>query len=216
MSILKGTILFEFAGPPAAGFSESWSWEGTTANAVTRLNEVMTARAQVLSSSWRIIGGRVGVVNAGMVTNPSPPPSEICKANVRMIQPIVCPVAITGLLGVTDTPWAAVLVQLTKRPNEEILQTFNDAGRPRQQQHRGIPDTWWTGGELDIPAGDNVKMTAFYHLVTNVWRMGQYKLEPEACELFFIRYRGYCLKRISNRRIGRTFFQLRGRRSVQT
>jgi len=214
MATLKGTILFEFAGPPSAGFSESWSWEGTTAGASARLNEIMTARAEVLSSSWRIIGGRVGVLAAAMETNPSPPPSEICVVRTRMIQPVVCPVAIVGKLGVADTPWTAVLVELSKRPSAAQLQTFAAAGRPRMQQHRGIPDTWWTGGVLAIPPGDNVKLTAWFFGVTDTWQLGQVKT-TEDCTISFFRYRNACLRRISNRRVGRTFFQLRGRRSNQ-
>jgi len=214
MPTMKGTILFEFAGPPSAGFSESWSWQGTSAAAPARLNEIITARAEVLSSSWRIIGGRVGVLVAAMEANPSPPPSEICKVRTRMIQPIVCPTAIVGKLGVSDTPWAAVLIELTKRPSAEQLQTFAAAGRPREQQHRGIPDSWWTNAALDIPAGDLVKLTAFYQSLITTWAIGQVKTN-DACEIDFFRYRGYCLKRISNRRVGRTFFQLRGRRSNQ-
>lgn len=216
MAFLKGTMLFEFAGPPSAGFSESWSWEGSTSAAVTRLNEVIAARAEVLSSSWRIIGGRVGVVSAEEVTNPNPPPSTLCKLKVSQIQPLVCATAVVGKLGVADTPWTAVLVQLTKLPSAAQLQTFRFAGRGRMQQHRGIPDTWWNNAELTIPPGDAVKMTAFYQLVTQTWQMGQLKTSVEGCTLGFLRYRGYCLKRISNRRVGRTFFQLRGRRSNQT
>lgn len=215
MAFLKGTILFEFAGPPSAGFSESWSWEGTVEQAPTRLNEIIQARAEVLSSSWRIIGGRVGVVSASLVTNPNPPPSQICKMKVSQIQPIVCATAVVGKLGVADTPWAAVLVQLFKRPSAEQLQTFRFAGQPRQQQHRGIPDDWWTAGALSIPAADAAKMTQFYFGVTDVWKLGQLKTNDD-CVLGFLRYRGQCLKRISNRRVGRTFFQLRGRRSART
>jgi len=210
MTLLRGTILFEFSGPPSAGFSESWSWDGPVTSAPNRLNEIIAARATTLSSDWRIIGGRVGVVTAVSSGDPAK-----CRPKVSQIQALVCPTAIVGTRGPADTPWAALLVQLAKLPSALQSQTFAGAGKSRMQQHRGIPDGWWVDGALAIPDGDKVLLDNFYAQVTgDTWKLGQIKVTgTSSCTINFYRYRGSCLKRISNRRVGRTFFQLRGRRS---
>jgi len=111
---------------------------------------------------------------------------------------------------VSDTPWAAVLIEMTKNPITGV------DSKPRQQQMRGIPDTWWTAAALDIPAADMGAVQGFFNYITQAlagFAGGQVRIVDNALTLQ--RYRGICLKRISSRRIGRPFGLLRGRQSPQ-
>jgi len=207
MPFYRYTMFMQFnnAAPPA-GFSESWENEASTdANARNTMQTLIQARRSVLSSSWKIVGGRISKLRVG--TCGSPPVQCIQQS---LIQPLVCQVSNDGALGVSDTPWAAVLIDVMKFANDNF-----PSSRPRAQQMRGIPDTWWSNAALDIPLADQAAVTQFFQYITQVvagsFGGGQVRILSNA--LHFTRYRSICLRRISSRRIGRPFGLLRGRQS---
>lgn len=207
MPVIKQTMLFEFQGNPVCGFSESWTYQGSEAGAAANLNQLILLRKTVLSQNWRIIGGRSAVIEAVTI-------GETCKIRTRMLQPLVCPTSVLGLLGQADTPWTALYVQLFKRASTSQTAGANFAGKPRNELLRGIPDSWWETHTLSIPAVDLGALNAFF--IGIIAQYGQVKKSSTECALEFFGYKNWCIKRIANRRIGRPFFLLRGRRSTQT
>jgi len=193
---------------PPAGFSESWENESSSdTNARNTMQTLIARRRACLSNDWRISGGRIAKLSIG--TSDVPPPTHsIIKQS--LVQPLVCQSSTEGLLGASDIHWAAVLIEITKNPVTGV------DSKPRYQQMRGIPDTWWNGSALSIPAADQGAVTQFFSYITTAgvsFGGGQVRIVDNA--LLLQRYRGICLKRISARRIGRPFGLLRGRQSPQ-
>jgi len=219
MPVIKQTMFFQFSGSPACGFSESWTYQGTLAQSPTVLNNLILRRVEVLSQSWTITGGRSAVLTPKNKTTPS----NHCIIAEQMVQPLVCPVGQVGKLGKADTPWTALLISLFKKPTGSSTTDLFNAGKPRQEQLRGIPDSWWTDAALSIPPLDLVALNTFMGLIVGTTPgFGQYKLEvtaspPDDCTASFNRYSNWCIRRISSRRIGRPFGLLAGqRRRVST
>jgi len=204
MSLYRYTMMIQFNNTaPPAGFSESWTnEENTDTLARNTMQTLIAERRKVLSSSWTISGGRI----SKLAVIATPPPAKIVQ---RLVQPLVCQSGLAGLLGDSDTPWTALFVEMTKFANPLFPST-----RPRAQQMRGIPDTWWASAALAIPAADAAKLQGFFSFLINptTFGAGQARINPDD-ELQLLRYRGICLKRISSRRIGRPFGLLRGRQS---
>jgi len=193
---------------PACGFSESWENEASTdANARNTMQTLIQRRAACLSQDWQIKGARIAKLSIG--TSDVPPPTHsIIKQS--LVQPLVCQGNVTGQLGASDTPWAAVLIELSKLPLTGAPDT-----RPRAQQMRGIPDSWWTANTLTIPAADQGAVQAFFNYIVEAISFGGGQVRIVANALHLQRYRGICIKRISSRRIGRPFGLVRGRQSPQ-
>jgi len=207
MPFYRYTMFMQFVpNAPPCGFSESWENSATTdENARNTMQTLIQRRRTCLSSSWLIQGARISKLSIG--TSDVPPPTHsIIKQS--LVQPLVCQTSNAGQLGVADTPWTSVLVEMTKNPITGV------DSKPRQQQMRGIPDTWWTAAALDIPAADQAAVQGFFNYITQAlagFAGGQVRIVDNALTLQ--RYRGICLKRISSRRIGRPFGLLRGRQS---
>lgn len=209
MPFYRYTMFMQFVpNAPPCGFSESWENEASSdTNARNTMQTLIQRRRAVLSSSWLIQGARIAKLSIG--TSDVPPPTHaIIKQS--LVQPLVCQVSNEGQLGVADTPWTSILVEMTKNPVTGV------DSKPRQQQMRGIPDSWWTAAALTIPAGDAAAVTGFFSYITSAlagFAGGQVRIVDNA--LMLQRYRGICLKRISSRRIGRPFGLLRGAQSRQ-
>jgi len=203
MPVYRFTMMMQHnTAAPAVGFSESWSANATSdTNARNKMQTLIQQRTEVLSQSWTIQGGRI----ARLEYQASPAPPKIVE---RLVQPLVCNAGTAGKLGVTDTPWAAVLVQMNKVSLDDVTVRT----RPREQQVRGIPDTWWTGGALDIPAADLAKLQGFFSYLISPLQFGAGQARIVDAAVFLQRFNGICLKRISNRRIGRPFGLIRGRK----
>lgn len=196
------TMMITFnSGQPAVGFSESWTnTEAGDGAARQTMQSLISERRKVLSSSWSITGGRIGKLTMSSGSTP--------KIVERMVAPLVCQASNAGALGVADTPWAAVLIAISKASNSLISKN-----RPRQELFRGIPDSWWTNAALSIPDADKAALQGFfaYLLNPNTFGAGQAKINAEPA-LVVQKYIGICLKRIANRRIGRPFTLIRGRK----
>jgi len=203
MPIYRHTMFMQFNNAaPAVGFSETWAAEHSSdTNARNKMQTLITERTKVLSSTWTIMGGRIGKLSTSGT-------GSSMKIVESMVAPVNCQNGVAGQLGDSDTPWAAILVQFGK-----ITSTTVPKNRPRMEQFRGIPDDWWTAGALSIPAGDAAKLQAFFSFLLNPtsFGAGQPKLSTTPA-LVFLNYLPPCLKRISNRRIGRPFGLIRGRK----
>jgi len=203
MAYYRYTLLMQFnETSPPAGFSESWENQETSdAQARNQLNTLVNARKACLSNAWTILSGRISKLSY----QASPSPGRIKQS---LVQALTCPAGVVGLLGASDTPWTAALIEMSKF----TLPASTASTRPRYQQVRGIPDTWWDGSALSIPAGDQAALQGFFTYLISIAQMGQVRISDAA--LILQRYRGICIKRISSRRIGRPFGLRRGRRSA--
>jgi len=203
MPIYRHTMFMQFNNAaPAVGFSETWAaqWPGD-GQARNKMQTLVTERTKVLSSTWTIMGARIGKLS----TTGSGSSMRIVES---MVAPLNCQNGLPGELGDSDTPWAAILVQFGKISSSTVPKN-----RPRMEQFRGIPDTWWTAGALSIPAADAAKLQNFYSFLLNPTSFGAGQpVISTTPELIFLNYLPPCLKRISNRRIGRPFGLIRGRK----
>jgi len=187
---------------PSVGFSESW-----TANAANdtksreRMQTLIDERTKILSESWTITSGRIGK----LAITGSGPTAKIVE---RLVQPLQCNSGLPGKLGPSDTPWAAVLIEL----NKVALADTTVRTRPREQQLRGIPDGWWVDGALAIPEADKGKVQSFFSWLINPTTFGAGQARIVSSALFLQNFLAPCFKRISNRRIGRPFGLIRGRK----
>jgi hypothetical protein len=216
MPFFKGTYLFEYhpilgdeppvvdaPRPPQVGFSESWSiFDDVEGEGIATFLSFIKERARLLSEDWQIIGLRVARYNDFLQ-------GEQCK--VRMT-PVMTPICLQPTRGAiqesADTPWAAVLVQMDTR---QSTPSSGRQPRPRQWQLRGIPDIWWRNGLLQMPPEAKGEIGRFCRFITTQMEAGNV-VQAANCELHLLRYTGCCIKRISNRRIGRPFGLIRGRR----
>lgn len=200
MAQYKATLLFQFAGPPVCGFSESYEFEASSVAAATAVAANLPAfRAGILSSSWQIIGYRLSAISYTYVSTPKPH----CVKKYTPVKIIACISPITGALGVTDSPYAAVYYDISMV--DPVL-------RDRRMLIRGIPDTWWDGGVLVDPCPDAGAVVVWFNAFKTAGVGKAYAL-PSGCSPAFIGWNAYCPKRIASRRIGRPFGLLRGRRS---
>jgi hypothetical protein len=208
----RGTLLFNFNGPPPAGFSESYGFNDTNDGAAaTNVSNWANVRRNFLSNSWQIVGYRVAKVES-YLKPASGPTAASCQFKYTPVTIQACPAPVVGLLGVTDTPYTAVLIDFFR----------DDAKHPRTYMARGIPDTWWTAGALSIPIADNALLNAWFSYMKNTVgfgaldrgpnNLGPPKTTPSTCTLAIHPYVAMCVKRIASRRIGRPFDLLRGRR----
>jgi len=201
MPAYKGTLLFNYTGSQPAGFSESIEFTATgDFSAGASLATWPAQRSTWLAQQWSIVGFRLASVINDSV-------SGKCVQKFAPIQIAACPTPVVGQLGDADSPYAAVLFDIR----------FNDlAKRIRPFLARGIPDTWWSTGAVNIPAPDLAFFTAWFNfMVTQGAGAFKYnRLHNPPCPSSLTQWFSFCQRRIASRRIGRPFGLLRGRRSV--
>jgi len=198
MPLYKGTMLFEYQGQPPCGFSESYEFEASSvAVAKTRIAAMPTIRIQWLASQWRIVGFRLAEVTMSLV-------SGKCKKKFVPVSIGACAAGLDGQLGDADTPYTTVLATIKRQAS----------GHVRNFMARGIPDTWWTTGQLTIPDDDRNRFTAWFNTMKNTNKVGVVFGNPSGCSATLDPWDSYCFKRIASRKIGRPFDLLRGRRSA--
>lgn len=204
------TMFFHFAGSPPAGFTESWEYTATDdQEAANQALSVPKERASILSHDWEI--QRLRVARLSLVQAPD------CKIIAREIQIPICLAPQKGLIDSdADTPWAALLVDITTR---QSTPSVGSTPRPRRWQVRGIPDDWWTG-VLSVPQEAKDALSRWCRFITGqggggfggAIAMGKVKPNAGCTAINLQPYTSCCIRRISNRRIGRPFGLLVGRR----
>jgi len=209
MPIYKTTLFMESrVGNPARGFSESWSWEQASESALfNQAAQLASERSKILSQSYQITSYRIARLEGIQG-------GTFCTLKQHLVQTAICPVPINGKLSEGDIPAAAVLVQMSLA--QLTIDGVPQVHRPRQWQLRGIPDTWWDGSVLAIPAADKVKIQNFCNFIVSILFAGVVFGYPLCPDLVVQKYQACCIRRISSRRIGRPFGLLRGRRSKRT
>jgi len=196
----RATLMFQFdKSKPPAGFSETWEFQASTDEGAGEIvTELATQRIKILSEDWTIIGARLATLGLSAT-----PPAKIVQTYVSLN---ACVMNHEGELGVSDTVWAAVRYKIATFPHVTY-----PGSRPRQYLIRGIPDTWWNASELSIPKADDVKVNAFLGYIINK-PFGHFVVDDLGA-IAFVNYRNQCGPFPSNRKIGRPFGLLRGRRS---
>jgi len=206
MPFYRLTALFEFAGPPPAGFSESWDF--LAVDDTTAVNQALSfpkERCSLLSVDWSLDALRLSRISIKA--------SDTCKL---LYTPVNVPVCIQPQKGLVDcdadTPWAALLVTIaTKQADPSVP----DPPRARQWQLRGICDDWWKQVKLDRPQPAG-KIAKFVTYLKDQLGAGHVKGNAGCLQLGIQPYTAPCLKRVSSRRIGRPFGLLRGAQSRRT
>jgi len=212
MPLYRGTLLFNFNGPPPCGFTESYGFQASSnSSAAATVSNWPTNRSVFLSSSWQIVGFRCAKVESYLKPASGTNPAK-CAFKYTPVTVQACPAPVPGLAGVTDSPYTAVLIDFFR----------DDAIHPRTYMARGIPDSWWTGGVLNIPILDQAAFGSWFNYMHNTVgfgaldrgpnNLGPPKTTPTTCTLGIHPYVSSCIKRIASRRIGRPFDLLRGRR----
>jgi len=204
MPFYRGTWLFNFGGKPPAGFSESWDFDAATDSlAISQMQPFFKERAALMSKDWEIIGARLSQIT--LVQAPA------CKLKLVPVNMEICLKKQAGLIQDNcDTPWASILVDIATKQSSPSLGV---PPRPRRWQCRGIPDTWWTGS-LTVPNADAAAVLAFIKFLKDSLQAGHVKANAGCSALAMQPYTTGCIKRISNRQVGRPFGLLRGRRRV--
>jgi hypothetical protein len=201
VALYKGTLLFNYQGTPSVGFSESFEFESSSDTAAkSNLATWPAQRIKWLANQWKIVGFRLARVTGSAV-------SGKCKKKFAPIQIGACPGNPSGLLSDADTPWTGVLFKIS---------WGNPAQRPRMFIARGVPDTWWSGGQLSIPALDGNKFLAWFNFMRSgavQGAKGYFDPGYPTCTLVTTALSSYCSLRIASRRIGRPFMLIRGRKS---
>jgi len=203
MPFYRLTAMIQFGAQPPCGFSESWDFlAADDAGAIAQGNSFPKERAALMSQDWSIIGVRLSRI--AIVGFPD------CKKKFEPVQTAICPAVQRGLIpSDADTPWAAVLVRVGTKQSTPSVGTVP---RPRMWQLRGIPDSWWTG-VLSIPGPEQAEIRKFCKYLRDQLTAGHVVPNSGCTEFGLQLYTDCCVKRISNRQIGRPFFLLRGRRA---
>ena len=199
MPVYKGTLLFQFQNQPPCGFSESFEFSSTSDNtAKLAVSGWPTWRKKWLSSDWKIVGFRLSKETTSLV-------GTKCKKKFVPVQIGACVGSPAGELGNADSPYTAVYFKITS------------AGSPHVRVYlaRGIPDTWWSAGALNIPPADgNAFLLWFNQMKGGVFQVGVNTPQLSGCSQDFHLWQSYCSVRIASRRIGRPFGLLHGRRAT--
>jgi hypothetical protein len=212
MPFFRGTLLFEFVNQPPCGFTESFGFISATGlSAGTEVAAWPNQRRVFLSSDWKITGFRVAEVTSFLKPASGSNPA-VCKFKYKPVNINACAAPVLGLLGNADTPYTAVLFDFFR----------SDRIHSRQYMARGIPDTWWAGGSLNIPVPDQAVMLTWFNYMKTVPgfgaldrgpnNLGPPKTDPTTCTITLHPYQSLCPKRVASRRIGRPFDLLRGAR----
>jgi len=198
------TGLFQFAGPPPAGFSESWDFIATDDTAALQQpSSWAKERVRILSEDWTLTGIRL--------TRLAPfAGEEGCELHQTLVEGNVCQPPEVGKLGRADSPFAAVYITINTR---QSTPSSGFPPRPRRWLVRGIPDAWWDQAALlrDGPIVGAVNRYLNF-MITNM-QAGSTRIMLGCASLALLPYGSYCIRRVASRRIGRPFGLLRGRRS---
>jgi len=207
MPFYRLTALFDFVGPPPCGFSESWDFLALDDDqAVQQAMSFPKERASILSVDWSIVAVRLS--RLAIAT------ADPCKIRADLLRVPLCLQAVKGRDdGDADTPWAAILVSI---PTKQSTPSVPDQPRPRQWQCRGIPDDWWKTAKFTIPPAAKTAVAQFTTYLAKQLQAGHVKANAGCLQLNIQPFLPGCIKRISNRRIGRPFGLLRGAQSRQT
>jgi len=207
MPFYRGTWLFNFPGTPPCGFSESWDFDAATDQlAIQQMQPFFKERAALMSQDWTIIGARLSSLAPVLRGTPT-----ACHIDQTPVDMQICLKAQPGLINSdADTPWAALLVDIGTRQSAPPLSV---PPRPRRWQLRGIPDDWWQG-VLNVPPAQLAAINDFVKYLRTQLQAGHVKANSGCNALAMQPYTAGCVKRISNRQIGRPFGLLVGRRSI--
>jgi len=186
-------LIFNFNSEPICGFSERYDFfAASDSSATAAAQTIKLARRKFLSEDWTIVAVRLALLVPKVV-------EDECKILARRI--ILCPEIAPGIgqLGPADTPTSAVFTDFFYRA----------VPKPSHRQFRGIPDDWWEGTELTKARDfigsfcNTLKGIPHNKTVSNTDCTSLTGFELKCC----------ATRRISERRVGRPFGLLRGRRS---
>lgn len=190
-------LRFAFQDTPLAGYSERYDFNdggGGDSFATQKAAQLAQARRVVLSNTWIISRVTVGKVVPKLSTKTG-------KWFNAFTAIQLCPDLIggKGFLGVADGPQAAIYVK----------QKFIGRSRTVARQMRGIPDSWWDGGQLTNGTG---VLNAFFLFLLTIPQI-EIVTSKATGSSFNANLLCSSIERISSRRTGRPFLPLRGRRS---
>jgi len=191
MPIYKATFLYNFTGQPPCGFSETWYLNASDQDVATsRMTNYLGARRLMMASQWNFIGARLSELS-------------VVGTKIKAKSVYLCPTLTlwSGAAGNADTPTSAVLLRFT-------LGSIAEPKR-RNQQLRGIPDSWWDAATLTIPNAAKGQINSWAATMRTA-QIGQVQRVGSVLSVNIVR----CVApvRISERRIGRPFGLLRGSR----
>jgi len=231
MPIYKYTVgLQRIAGKPTAGFTETWYFnEGSDEAARNAVADYVSERAKILSRSWQVgTFARLSVLSANCKRfKPEGRTKFCCVPKIEARVQCVCPAPLTGKLLVdADQNWDGLLIELC---TDSILHTGCAKCSPltkpfvRNWIMRGIPDTWYSGGEPAISAADKAKVQTFINYLLTAPTFGSVGCS-DACSdddttsctsVVFAPFVHACPRydQIHKRNTGRPFGLGRGRRS---
>jgi len=199
----RATLMFQFdKSKPPAGFSETWEFQASTEDGACEIvTELANERGKILSEDWAIIGSRLATL--GLLATP---PAKIVQTFVSCNS---CILNNEGELGASDTVQSALRYKIAVFPN-----VVYPGSRPKQYMIRGIPDTWWNAAEINVPKADDVKINAFLGYI--IAKPFGHFVVSDLGAITFVSYRNFCGPFPANRKIGRPFGLLVGRRSCPT
>lgn len=196
MPVYRTTMVISSLFQPSCSFTERWDVTAATpAVAKGIADTISTARARMLSSSWIVLVTRIGELSVKIAT-----PKNKLKQTVINLCPEIA--SKPGALGVGDSPNSAIYAKAL----------FASGYKPRAQQFRGIPDTWWADAAL---AGGTVRpLVNRYANSLKTAGVGRATITTgETPTVVVVALECMDVRRISSRRTGRPFALLRGRRS---
>jgi len=193
MAAYRVTMIFNFLSEPVCGFSERYDIDAANdAAAQAVAGRLRDARRDFLSEDWKIVAVRLGTLVPVLHESK-------CRTRQRVI--ILCPDigGAIGRLGAADTPTSAVFADFF----------YTSVRKPSHRQFRGIPDDWWVGTAL------TQAKEAIGTFCSSLKRNGhvRYVNDVDCTTLQPFALKCCNTRRISERRVGRPFGLLRGRRS---
>lgn len=230
----KYTVGIErLSGSPKAGFTETWYFsragDDAARNAVTGY---LVERAKCLSNSWQVgTFTRLSRLQDNCRrTLPAGRTKWCCVPRVAGKVQCLCPAPLTGRLGVGDQGWDGILVEYCTDPVQHTgCFKCESLMRPivRQFIMRGIPDDWYSAGEMNPSVTQRNDIRNFVEgYIKDTLRAGSVACD-DACSdteaasctaVIYQRFFHVCIKwtRPVKRSTGRPFFLPRGRRSRQS
>jgi len=186
-------LIMNFDTEPVCGFSERYDFTASSDDAAQAVCQtIKLARRKFLAEEWTIVAVRLAVVTQAIKGGK-------CKIFAKRI--ILCPEIAPGVgqLGHADTPTSAVFADFF----------YTNVRKPSHRQFRGIPDDWWEDAAL-------TKARDFIGEFCRTLRgIPHVRLVPttDCSSLGAFPLKCCATRRISERRVGRPFGLLRGRRS---